>query len=386
MSKSRILIVGAGFSGAVLARELSEKLDGTIVVIDSRSHVAGNCYTERDARTGIMVHRYGAHIFHTSREDVWQYVRRFSDFGPFVNRVKASTSRGIFGLPINLLTINSFFGKRFTPSEARDFIATLGDPTITEPKNFEEQALKFVGRDLYEAFFEGYTKKQWGCDPRELSASILKRLPIRFNYDDSYFNDRYQGIPVDGYTAIIERLLKAEQIEVKLNTLWEPGMAKDYTHVIFTGPIDQFYGHCFGRLGYRTVYWDTAYERGDFQGTAVMNYPGLEVPFTRILEHKHFAPWEEHKETVVFTEFSKETSPEDVPFYPKHLAPDKALLAKYLELAKKETRTSFLGRLATYRYLDMHQIIGEALDFAPKLAEAIQHNRPRPILPVADLV
>ena len=377
MSSSHILVVGAGFSGAVVARELAEQTDARILVIETRDHVAGNCHTERDPRSGIMVHRYGAHIFHTDREDVWNYVRRYSEFGPYVNRVKASTRRGVFPLPINLLTINHFFGKRFSPREAEDFIGALGDVTVLEPRNFEEQALKFVGRELYETFFYGYTKKQWGCEPCELSPSLLKRLPIRFTYDDSYFNDRFQGIPVDGYTAIIQRLLTHERIEVKLGTPWQAGMESDFAHVIFTGPIDQYYDYRFGRLGYRTVFWDRSYHQGDFQGNAVINYPDSDVPFTRILEHKHFAPWETHKETVVFTEYSKETGVDDIPFYPKRLAIDKELLEKYLQLARSQTKVSFLGRLATYRYLDMHQVVAEALDFSPRLAAHLRGNSPR---------
>ena len=382
MSASRILVVGAGFSGAVVARELAIALGVKVLVIDSRDHVAGNCFTERDAASGVMLHKYGAHIFHTSREDVWNYIRSFSEFGPYVNRVKASTRRGVYGLPINLLTINNFFGKRFSPAEAKDFIAALGDPAILEPKNFEEQALKFVGRELYETFFYGYTKKQWGCEPRDLPASILQRLPVRFNYNDSYFDDRFQGIPVDGYTAIIERILSHENIEVRVNTPWEANMVKEFAHVIFTAPIDHFYNYRFGRLGYRTVFWDRRDETGDFQGNAVINYPDMDVPFTRILEHKHFAPWEKHEQTVVFTEFSKETEPADVPFYPKRLPPDKALLEQYLALARQETHVSFLGRLATYRYLDMHQVVAEALDFAPVLAGAIRETKTRPVLPL----
>jgi UDP-galactopyranose mutase len=380
MGQSRILVVGAGFSGAVIARELTQSLGVHVLVIDDRDHIAGNCYTERD-KHGIMLHKYGAHIFHTSRDDVWNYVRRYSEFGPYVNRVKASTKRGVFSLPINLLTINNFFGKRFSPAEAEAFIATLGDSSIGEPQNFEEQALKFLGRDLYETFFYGYTKKQWGCEPTELPASFLKRLPVRFNYDDSYFNDRYQGIPVDGYTAIIERILADPKIEVKLNLGWDASMAAEFSHVIFTGPIDCFYDYQFERLGYRTVFWDKTYHTGDFQGNAVINYPDMDVPFTRIVEHKHFAPWEKHDHTAVFTEFSKETQEKDIPFYPKRLAADKTLLEKYLDLAKRETKVSFLGRLATYRYLDMHQVVAEALDFAPLLAGAIREKKTRPIFP-----
>jgi UDP-galactopyranose mutase len=377
----RILIVGAGFSGAVLARELAGAGSLQVLVIDERGHVAGNCHTERDGGTGILVHRYGPHIFHTSRRDVWDYVRRFSEFGPYVNRVKASIPRGVFGLPINLLTINQFFGKRFSPTEARAFVGSLGDSSIGEPRNFEEQALKMLGRELYEAFFYGYTKKQWGCEPRELPASILKRLPVRFNYDDNYYNSRFQGTPVDGYTAIIERMLDHASIEVKLNTAWEEGMAPEFDHVIFTGPIDQYYGYRHGRLGYRTVYWKREEHGGDFQGNAVINYPGLEEPFTRIHEHKHFAPWEEHERTLVFTEFSKETAAGDIPYYPKRMALDRELLGRYMEEARRETRVSFLGRLATYRYMDMHQVVGEAMDFAPLLAAALAENGPRPVFP-----
>jgi UDP-galactopyranose mutase len=384
MNRSRLLVVGAGFSGAVAARELAEALDRPVLVIDERDHVAGNCHTERDAATGIMLHRYGAHIFHTSREDVWNYMRRFSEFGSYINRVKASIPRGVFGLPINLLTINQFFGRRFSPDEARAFMAELGDARIVEPKNFEEQALKFIGRELYEAFFYGYTLKQWGCEPRELPASLLKRLPVRFNYNDDYFSDRFQGIPVKGYTAIVEGLLDHPQIEVRLGVAWEAGLADEFDHVVFTGPLDQFYDYRFGRLGYRTVFWERNDYPGDFQGNAVMNYPGTEVPYTRKVEHKHFAPWEQHEKTVVFTEFSKETEPADIRFYPKGLAADKTLLAQYEELVRRETKVSFLGRLATYRYLDMHQVVAEALDFAPLLAAAIRSGKPRPRRPAPE--
>src|SRR5678815_963249 len=197
------LVVGAGFSGAVVARELAMHLDARVLLIDERPHIGGNCYTERDAATGIMVHRYGPHIFNTSNEEIWKYVCRFGEFVPFINRVKASIGRGVFPLPINLGTINQFYGRRFNPHEAREFIASVADSSIGEPQNLEEQALKVIGRDLYDAFIYGYTRKQWGCEPRELPASILKRLPVRFNYNDSYYDARFQGIPRDGYTPII---------------------------------------------------------------------------------------------------------------------------------------------------------------------------------------
>jgi UDP-galactopyranose mutase len=386
MSRSnRILIVGAGFAGAVLARELAEVAGLPVLLIDARDHLAGNCHTTRDPASGVLVHRYGAHIFHTDRADVWSYVQRFGEFRPFFHKVRASIARGVFGLPITLGTINQFFGKRLSPAEARAFVATLGDRSIGEPQNFEEQALKFLGRELYDAFFYGYSKKQWGCEPRELSAAILKRLPVRFDYYDGYFTDQYQGMPVEGYTALFARLTAHPLIEIKLATPWTPGMESEFAHVVFTGPLDQFYGHRFGRLGYRTVFWDERVEPGDFQGTAVMNYPEVDKPFTRIVEHKHFAPWETHADTFISTEFSKETEAVDVPFYPKRLAPDKAVLARYVELAQQEEKTSFLGRLATYRYLDMHQVIGESLDFAPRLAAAIRAGTPRPTTSAAAL-
>src|SRR5260221_3534680 len=258
---------------------------------------------------------------------------------------------------------------------------TQGDATIGEPQNLEEQILKLAGREIYEAFFYGYTKKQWGCEPRELPASLFKRLPLRFNDDDSYFDNRFQGIPVDGYTAIIDRLLADERIQVKLNAPWHAGMGDDFDHVVFTGPIDHYYHHRLGRLGYRTVFWDRSDHPGDYQGQAVINYPDLAVPFTRVVEPRHLAPWEKHRLTAVFHEYSKETTGADVPFYPKRLASDKALLAQCLELAGKETKVSFLGRLATYRYLDMHQVVAEALDFAPLLSEAIRREGRRPVLP-----
>jgi UDP-galactopyranose mutase len=361
----KLLVVGSGFSGAVFARELVvSSEDIKVLVIDQRSHIAGNCHTQRDFDTNVMEHVYGPHIFNTSNQKVWDYVRRFGEFLPFTNRVKASTKRGIFSLPINLYTINQFFGLKLNPNEAMAFIAGKADTSIKEPQNFEEQALRFIGRELYETFFYGYTKKQWGCEPTDLPASILKRLPVRFNYDDNYYNTTYQGIPRDGYTEIIRRILDHPSIEVKLNTAWEPVMAEDFDHVVFTGPIDEFYGHCFGRLGYRTVFWNKETHDGDFQGNAVINYTEQNVPHTRIHEHKHFAPWETQDKTTVFTEYSKETEANDIPYYPKRIAQDKEILKRYREHASQETKVSFLGRLATYRYMDMHHVIGEALDFA----------------------
>lgn len=379
---NRFLVVGAGFSGAVVARRLAEALDCQIEVWDARPHVAGNCHTERDPATGVMVHQYGPHIFNTDNERVWDYVNTFGTIRPWVNRVKAVTPRGVFSLPVNLMTINQFFGLAMGPDEAREFVAGLGDASIREPANFEEQALKMLGRDLYENFFKGYTIKQWGCDPRELPASVLKRLPVRFNYDDNYYSKKFQGIPVDGYSQIISRILEHPRIAVTVSRTFTRADAAGFDHVFFTGPIDEFFGWDLGRLGYRTVTFERIdTEAQDFQGNAVVNYTAPEVPWTRIHEHKHFTPWESHERTVAFREFSKETEPHDVPYYPKRLQADKQLLLAYRERAAATPATSFLGRLATYRYMDMEAVIGEALEFADTFIAAHSSAGKLPVFP-----
>ena len=376
--KPEILIVGAGLSGAVLARELADKMGQRSIVIDSRSHVAGNCHTERDPETNVMVHRYGPHIFNTNHEDVWSYIQKFGEWMPFINRVKTVNRRGVFSLPINLHTINQFFGKTFSPAEARTFIESLGDQSITDPQNFEEQALRFLGRELYEAFFYGYTKKQWGCEPTELPASTLKRLPVRFNYDDNYYNSRFQAIPKDGYTAFVEQMLDHPLIEVQLNTRYLPEMVDQYRRIFYAGPIDAFYGYRFGRLGYRTVDFEPFRGEGDLLGNAVVNQAEPSVPFTRTHEHKHFAPWESHEKSIAFREFSKETGVDDVPFYPKRLLLDLSCLKRYTDIASTEPKFTFMGRLGTYRYLDMDQVIGEALDLS---VQVIQYGLDAPLPP-----
>ena len=363
-SNNRYLVVGAGFSGAVFARELvTHDSEAKVLIVDQRPHVAGNCHTERDAATGVMEHKYGPHIFHTSREDVWQFVNQYTKMMPFVNRVKASISQGVFSLPVNLQTINQFFGKNFNPAEARAFVDTLGDASIKDPQNFEEQALKFLGKDLYYAFFHGYTLKQWGCDPKDLPASILKRLPIRFNYDDNYYNSAYQGMPLHGYTDLIANIINHPRIEVKLNHEFQRAAVSEFTATIYTGEIDRYFDYSEGQLGYRTVFWEKQTLTGDAIGNAVINHPDPAVPYTRVHEHKHFAPWETHEKTIVLTEFSKDTAKTDIPYYPKRLPADMEILEKYQTLAQQEQNVHFLGRLATYRYLDMHQVIGEAIDF-----------------------
>ena len=375
------LVVGAGFSGAVLARELVERLNCRVSVVEARSHVAGICHTERDAVSGVMVHKYGPHIFHTNSLHAWEYINRFGVLRPYVSRVKASTSRGIFQLPINLHMINQFFGKKLDPNGARAFLESLGDKSIGEPRNFEEQALKFVGRELYEAFFHGYTRKQWGCEPSELPASILTRLPIRFNYDDNYYDCTHQGIPELGYTAIVEKILDHPGITLQLATPFHRGMEQGYDRTFYTGPIDAYFEFGLGRLGYRTVTFDRIDFEGDYQGAAVINYTELDPPFTRIHEHKHFAPWEKHDLTVAFKEFAKETGPEDEAYYPKDLAIDRQLLAEYRWSAGKLRGVSFIGRLGTYRYLDMDVVIEEALNFSSAFVKSRQEGASPPIFP-----
>lgn len=382
MSRPHYVIVGAGLAGAVLARELVNGCDCRITICEGRDHIGGNCHTERDPATRIMVHKYGPHIFNTDREDVWNYVNRFARFRPYVNRVKVKIDRGIFSFPINLHTINQFFGKTLNPTEARLFIASLADKSIGEPANFEEQALKMLGGDLYEAFFRGYTRKQWGCEPRALPASILKRLPVRFNYNDSYYDKIYQGIPEEGYTELVRRLLDHEKITVLLNAPFESTPLPKRDHLFYTGPIDAFYQFKLGRLGYRTVTFERIDAQGDYQGNAVINYPGMDVPFTRIHEHKHFAPWEKHDATVAFREFSKETEHDDVPYYPKRLGDDLTLLQDYHTLAQAEKSTSFLGRLGTYRYLNMDEVIAESLDFAVASLACLSRDERPPVFPL----
>nr|WP_299419917.1 UDP-galactopyranose mutase [uncultured Emticicia sp.] len=368
MIEKRYLIVGTGFSGTVIAERLSRTIACKIVILDERGHIGGNCYTERDKSTGIMVHTYGPHIFNTDNSEVWDYIQQFCEMIPNINRVKSIYKGDVYSLPINLHTINQFFGKTFNPAEAKQFIENLGDKSIVEPQNFEEQALKFIGKELYESFFYGYTKKQWGCEPKELPASILKRLPVRFNYNDNYYNTALQGIPRDGYTSIFEKMLDHPNIEIKLNTKFDKNFnTEDFDQIFYTGPIDAFFDYKYGRLSYRTVFFERNEAVGDYQGNAVINYADVETPFTRVHEHKHFTPWEQHNKTVYYKEFSKETTLNDVPYYPKRLAGDLEILAKYQKEVTQLNRYVFLGRLATYQYMDMHHVIGEALEIFNKL-------------------
>ncbi|HEV2832065.1 MAG TPA: UDP-galactopyranose mutase [Hanamia sp.] len=377
---SRFLIIGAGFSGAVVAHELAKNMDCHIDVWEERDHIAGNCHTSRDEETGIMVHHYGPHIFNTDKKEIWDYVNSFTEFRPYVHRVKAMHNGEVFSFPVNLHTLNQLFKKTFSPATAREFLKTLRNKSSKEPTNFEEQALYFIGKELYKSFFYGYTKKQWGCEPSELPASILKRIPIRFNYDDNYHNNIFTGIPVEGYTHLVEKLLNHPSIHIHLNQKFYPSENMgEYDHVFYTGPIDAYFKYELGRLSYRTVTFESSIHQGDYQGTAQMNYCDENIPYTRITEHKHFTSWEQHEKTILFKEFSKETGLNDIPYYPKRLKQDMILLHQYRQKANLLQKVSFLGRLATYRYMDMQHVIGEALEFSNLFKNAFLFGNKAPV-------
>ncbi len=373
----RYAIVGAGFSGAVIGRALADA-GHKVLVVDERNQIGGNCYSERDAETGVMTHIYGPHIFHTADESVWAYVQRFATMMPYAHRVLALAEGAVYSLPVNLLTINQFFGKTMGPAAAKAFVAAKAHD-IVEPRNFEEQALSMIGEELYHAFFRGYTRKQWGLDPRQLPASILKRLPLRFDYNDSYFAHPYQAMPKEGYTKLVEAILTTPNLELRLRTRFED-LNETFAHVVYSGPIDRFFDFKVGRLGYRTLHFETFRELGDHQGTAVLNYCDEKVPFTRVTEHKHFSPWEKDRleGTICYREYSHACGPSDIPYYPIRQTDEQAMLMKYIQLARDTSGVSFVGRLGTYRYLDMDVTIGEALKASELMLELIAAKRPIP--------
>ncbi len=373
----KIGIVGAGFAGAVMARELADA-GHDIDVFDARDHVAGNCHTKRDDDSGVMIHVYGPHIFHTAHEHVWEYVQRFGQFLPYEHRVKATSGGRVYGLPVNLLTINQFFNSTMRPDEAAAFVAAKSVELDREPVTFEDQALAFVGPELYEAFFKGYTRKQWGLEPTELPASILKRLPLRFNYDDRYFDHPHMGIPADGYTPIVEGILDHPRINVYLA---HPVTAEDlaaFDHRFWTGPIDEYFAAVHGRLGYRTLDFEVERHDGDYQGCPVMNFCDEDTEHTRVTEFKHFAPWETHARSLTYREYSRACEPGDIPYYPIRLVAERTQLRDYVDLARQETGTTFLGRLGTYRYLDMDVTIHESLTGARQFLAAVAAQEPVP--------
>lgn len=356
---SEVLIVGAGLSGATVAHRLAEA-GIKVKIIDERPHVAGNCHTEPDPATGIRVHVHGPHIFHTDHRLVWELVNRFACFKPYRHRVKAISRGRVYSLPLNLMTINQVFNSAYNPEEARGLIDSLRAKAISEPANFEEQALAFVGQKIYDIFFRGYTQKQWGCDPKDLPAEIIKRLPIRFNYDDTYFTSRHQGLPADGYTRMVENMLAHPAIEVEVGRAYQPDMKSAYEHVFYSGPLDRYFDYREGRLPYRTLKFKWFTFSGDYQGCPVMNYVDQEAPHTRVVEHKHLSYWEPRANTICNSETPEECGPGDIPYYPVRFAGHNDLLDKYLILAEEEQNLTFIGRLGTFRYLDMDAAISEA--------------------------
>lgn len=355
------LVVGAGLFGAVFAREMTEQ-GKKCLVIDQRDHIAGNIYTKEV--NGIQVHTYGAHIFHTSMKEVWDYIRRFAKFNHYINSPIAVYGEELYNLPFNMNTFSKMWGVR-TPGEAKAIIdEQIKKEGITEPRNLEEQALSLVGRDVYEKLVRGYTEKQWGKSCKELPAFIIKRLPLRFVYDNNYFNDPYQGIPIGGYTAIVEKLL--EGIPVKLSTSYQQFIKEvdgsSFGKILYTGMIDAFFDYSLGTLSYRSLKFEEEIlpDCDNYQGNAVVNYTGKEIPYTRIIEHKHFE-FGKGQGTVITREYPAAWNKGDEPYYPMNDEENNRLYEKYAALAAKEGKVIFGGRLGQYRYYDMDKVIAEAL-------------------------
>ncbi len=369
----RYVVAGAGFFGAVVARRIAEELDEPVLIVERRSHIGGNSYSETDARTGIEVHRYGTHLFHTSNEAVWTFVKRFSNFNNYRHRVFTRHRGRVYTMPINLQTINAFFGLDLTPSQARAFIAeqaTAG--AIGEPANLEEKAISLIGRPLYEAFVRGYTAKQWETDPTNLPPDIITRLPVRFSRNDFYFSDLYEGLPLDGYAALFTRLLDHPKITIRLGCDFfavRDSLPAGAT-VIYTGPIDRYFDYRCGRLGWRTLDFETeSLDEDDHQGTAVLNYADTDVPYTRVHEFKHLHPERHHDgRTTIMREYSRFAGVDDDPYYPINTPADRKTYDAYRALADAEEGVFFGGRLGSYRYLDMHQAIGAAFKLFERLA------------------
>ena len=365
MKRYDYLIVGAGLYGAVFARELTQR-GKSCLVIDRRNHIAGNIYTEKMA--GINVHKYGAHIFHTSDREVWEYVNQFAEFNNYVNSPLAVYRDELYNLPFNMNTFSKMWGIR-TPKEARQMIerqvAELG---ITEPQNLEEQALSLVGTDVYTKLIKGYTEKQWGRECRELPAFIIRRLPCRFTYDNNYFNDRWQGIPIGGYTQMVEKMLEGADVLLQTDYFDLIREQPEIAHtVVYTGCIDEFFGYRLGALKYRSVRFETEeLPEENYQGNAVVNYTDREVPYTRVIEHKHFE-FGKQPTTVISREYSAEWKPGLEPYYPVNDAENSALYAQYQQLAAQQENVIFGGRLGQYRYYDMDKVIRAAMDELEKL-------------------
>jgi UDP-galactopyranose mutase len=367
-----LFVVGSGFFGLTIAERVASQLDKRVLVVDRRPHIGGNAYSEPEPQTGIEVHRYGAHLFHTSNQRVWDYVRQFTDFTGYQHRVFAMHNGQAYQFPMGLGLVSQFFGKYFTPDQARQLISEqAAEIDSDDAANLEEKAISLIGRPLYEAFVKGYTAKQWQTDPRELPAANITRLPVRYTFDNRYFNDTYEGLPVEGYTAWLTRMADHPNIEVRLNTDWftdtddfRQDEFKGKVPVVYTGPVDEYFDNCEGRLSWRTVDLEQeTVDVDDYQGTGVVNANDQDVPWTRVLEFKHLHPERTYLpgKSIVVHEYSRFAQDDDEPYYPVNTAEDRAKLLKYRDLAKAEPMVLFGGRLGTYKYLDMHMAIGSAL-------------------------
>ena len=362
-----LIVVGSGFFGLTIAERVASELGLKVKVIERRSHIGGNAYSEIDPTTGIEIHKYGSHLFHTSNERVWEYVNRFTSFNDYTHKVWAKHNGKLFPLPINLPTINQFFDENFTPEEAKAFIESQSNSeTAGGADNLEERAIALIGRPLYEAFIKNYTAKQWQTDPKLLPAEIINRLPVRFTEEHRYFNDKYEGLPLNGYTAWLENMAAHENIEVIFNTDFFDIRSEIAVGIpiVYTGPIDRYFDFQFGQLTWRTLdFEDEIVDTGDYQGTSVVNYSDLDVPFTRIHEYRHFHPERDYQTeaTYISREFSRFAEPDDEPYYPVNTDTDREQLGKYRELVASESNVWFGGRLGTYQYLDMHMAIASAL-------------------------
>ncbi len=376
-----LIVVGSGFFGLTVAERAASQLGKRVLVIDRRHHIGGNAYSEPEPQTGIEIHKYGAHLFHTSNKRVWDYVNQFTDFTNYQHRVFAMHEGQAYQFPMGLGLVSQFFGRYYSPDEARALIAEQAAEIDTkDASNLEEKAISLIGRPLYEAFVRDYTAKQWQTDPKNLPAANITRLPVRYTFDNRYFNDTYEGLPVEGYTAWLENMAADEKIEVRLNTDWfevqgELSAESPDAPVVYTGPLDRYFDYSEGELGWRTIDFETeVLETGDFQGTPVMNYNDADVPFTRIHEFRHFHPEREYPsdKTVVMREFSRFAESGDEPYYPINTPADREKLQAYRDRAKAETasnRVLFGGRLGTYQYLDMHMAIASALSMFDNVLE-----------------
>jgi UDP-galactopyranose mutase len=376
-----LVVVGSGLFGLTVAQRCASELGLDVLVLERRAHIGGNAYSEFDPVTGIEVHRYGAHLFHTSNARVWEWVNRFTSFTDYRHHVYTKLGGQVYSMPINLATISQYFGKAFTPAEARELVtAEAAEVAGRTAANLEEKAISLVGRSLYEAFIRGYTAKQWQTDPKLLPAEIITRLPVRYTFDNRYFSDVFEGLPTNGYTSWLESMASSERISVQLDSdfLADKASYVGQVPVVFTGPIDEYFDRHLGTLSWRTIDLETSVEQvPDFQGTSVMNYADEEVPFTRIIEPRHFYPQRDYDptRTVVQREYSRFAGPGDEPYYPVSTELDRTLLAGYRELAAQEDLVLFGGRLGTYKYLDMHMAIASAMAmFDNKLRPYFEHG------------